>query len=382
VVNPAKPLGRSVRAFIASLAVALLGALALAPASEALPGKFWGIVPQGLPTSESFARMKRGGVDSVRVPIHWASVQPAAGTAPNWSGVDGAVASAAAVGLDVLPFVYGAPAWAVPSVPVPGSGGSFRAPRGLPVSGAGRTGWTAFLQLAVQRYGPNGTFWAENPGLVPRPIRTWQIWNEENFKYFVVHPNPVEYGKLVKLSYGAIKSIDPGAKIILGGMFARPKEALFKGKPPQAYFAAEFLDLMYKRMPGIKSKFDGVALHPYTSKYQYLLPEIEEVRAVMEAHGDIGTGFWITELGWSSGKPQRGNSFAKGRSGQVRELKGAFSTLRQQASKWRLKGVYWFSFEDAPGACNFCDGSGLFTELLAPKPSWRAYVSFAGGSAG
>ena len=61
-----------------------------------------------------------------------------------------------------------------------------------------------------------------------RPIRTWQIWNEENFKYFVARPNPAEYGKLVKLSYAAIKGVDPGAKMILGGLFARPNEATYK----------------------------------------------------------------------------------------------------------------------------------------------------------
>jgi len=372
-----KPIGSSLRAFAASLLVAILGALALAPASQALPGKFWGIVPQGLPSSEAFTRMKRGGVDSVRIPIYWGSAQSAPGVAPDFSAVDSAIGRAAAAGLDVLPFVYGAPTWAVPSRPVPGSGGGVHAPLRLPAAGAAGQAWTAFLQQAVARYGPNGTFWTENPGLAPRPVRTWQIWNEENFKYFVVKPNPVEYGKLVKISYAAIKAVDPGAKIVLGGMFARPNEARFKVKPPQAYFATDFLEQMYKRVPGIKSKFDGVALHPYTTEYQNVALQIEEVRAMMKAQGDAATGLWVTELTWSSGRPD--NGFAKGRQGQVKQLKGAFSALVRNAAKWRLKGVYWFSLEDAQGACNFCDGSGLFTETFVPKPSWRAYVQFAGG---
>ena len=54
-----------------------------------------------------------------------------------------------------------------------------------------------FVSGAVERYGPGGSFWAEHPSLPQRPIRTWQIWNEENFKYFVAKPNPAEYGKLV-----------------------------------------------------------------------------------------------------------------------------------------------------------------------------------------
>ena len=112
-----------------------------------------------------------------------------------------------------------------------------------------------------------------------RPIRIWQIWNEPNFKYFVARPNPAEYGKLVKLSSAAIKGADPGAKVILAGLFARPKRGdVDNGKPPQAYFATDFLEQMYKTTPGIKSKFNGVALHPYTGSYQDLTPEIEEVR--------------------------------------------------------------------------------------------------------
>ncbi len=68
------------------------------------------------------------------------------------------------------------------------------------------------------------------PACRQRPIRTWQIWNEENFKYFVVRPSPSDYGKLINVSYAAIKSVDPGAKLILGGMFARPKEAEYKAQ--------------------------------------------------------------------------------------------------------------------------------------------------------
>ncbi len=36
--------------------------------------------------------------------------------------------------------------------------------------------------------------------------------------------------------------------------------------------------------------------------------------------------------------------------------------------KWKLQRVYWFSVDDQAGACNFCDGSGLFgTRLQAEE---------------
>jgi len=353
------------------------------PVAGAVPAKFWGVVPQNVPTSEQLARIHRGGVDSVRMPIFWSAVQPTQGGAPEWSGVDAAVGRAAQAGVDVLPYFSSAPAWAVPSGSVPGTHGLAAAPIRLPATGAAVSAWSAFLRLAVERYGPGGVFWTTHASIPARPIRTWQIWNEENFKYFVVRPNPAEYGKLVKASSTAIKGVDPGAKILLGGLFARPNEARFKVKPPQAYFASDFLAQMYKRTPGIKSKFDGIALHPYTSEYQNLAPDIEEVRAVLKANGDAGKGLWITELGWSSETPNTADSFAKGVRGQVKQLKGSFSMLTRNQARWHLRGVYWFSLEDGtPQACNFCGGAGLFGPGFAPKPAWKAYVKFSGGSVG
>lgn len=366
------------RAFVAALAITVL--LAAAPvAALAVPGTFWGVVPQDNVGLDRFERLKRGGVDSVRVPIFWGNVQPVQGGGFDWSSVDGTVTAATTAGLEVLPFLYGAPAWAVPSAVVPGSGG-VRAPKFLPVnSGVQRAGWQLFAREAVLRYGPGGSFWATHPGVPPRPIGTWQVWNEPNFKYFVVRPNPTEYGKLVKLSSTAIRGADPSAKLVLAGLFSRPLEATFKRRPPQAYFAADFLNRMYLTTPGIKRSFDGVALHPYTGNYRNFVPYIEEVRDVLAAHRDAGKGLWLTEVSWSSEAPRAGNSFNKGRAGQATQLRGAFNLVRANQRKWKVRRVYWFSVEDKPNSCNFCGGAGLFTEAFAPKPAWRAYVGFAGG---
>lgn len=375
-----KRTGRGARAWTGSLAVALVGLTAFASAAQALPANFWGVVPQATPSDEQLQLLKRGGVDSVRIPIEWGAVQPARGVAPDWSNVDTMVTRAANAGVEVLPFLSGAPAWAVPAVFVPGSGKTAKAPSHLPVSGAAASAWSSFVTQAVARYGPNGSFWAEHPAVPPRPIRTWQIWNEENFKYFVAKPNPAEYGKLVKLSYTAIKSTDPGAKAILGGMFALPKGCRSKAKPKRAYCAKDFLDLMYLTNPGIKAKFDGVALHPYSYFYPELRPRIEEFRAVLKENFDSGKGLWITELGWSSQHPTRANLFAKGLNGQAAQLKGAFSLLESRQAKWKLRQVFWFSVDDQAGSCNFCDGSGLFGQGFVPKKSWFSYVKFAGGT--
>jgi polysaccharide biosynthesis protein PslG len=371
---------RILHACSAALAVMAVSAV-FASAAQALPAGFWGVVPQSHLTTEQFQRLGQGGVESVRIPVGWGSVQPVKGGPFDWSGFDNQVEEAAKAGIKVLPFLSGAPEWAVPAKTVPGARG-LKAPAHLPVSGAARTGWVSFLGAAVARYGPTGGFWAEHPGVPVRPIRVWQIWNEPNFKYFIARPNPADYGKLVKISHTALRAADPGAQVVLAGLFARPKGArTAAGKHKSLnWYASDFVSQMYKRTPGIKTRFQGVALHPYTIRAKELPGVTEEFRKVLSANKDGGKGLWITELGWSSGKSSAGNLFAKGPAGQARELRTAFSTLRSKQVKWKLKSVFWFSVDDAPGACNFCDGSGLFGPGFTPKQSWFSYVRFAGGA--
>jgi hypothetical protein len=365
---------RRVRLWLASFAIALVGALAVSSSASALPASFWGVVPQVGPNAEELARLKRGGVDSIRLPVSWGSIQPSRRGGFDWSSIDSFIAAAVKARIEVFPFLSTAPSWAVPV------DRRFGSSEFLPVrSGLQRSGWKQFVSQAVLRYGPHGTFWSENPELPARPIRTWQVWNEPNFKYFVAQPNPAEYGKLVQLTYAAARAIDPGASIVLGGLFARPIEATFHVRPRQAYFASEFLEGMYKSTPGIASKFQGYALHPYTGSYKNLPGRIEEVRRVLARNHDAAKPLYITELGWSSEPPQPHNSFAKGVAGQARELKGAFQLLTANQRKWNLQRVFWFSVSDYAGLCNFCGGSGLFRNGFKPKPAWNAYVRFAGG---
>lgn len=374
-------MSRMLRAW--TLALTLMATFAIfASTAQALPPGFWGVVPQSHLDAEKFQRLSRGGVESMRMPLAWAAVQPSQESTLDWSAFDNQVEEAAKAGIKVLPFITGAPEWAVPAVKVPGAGGLV-APARLPVSGAARTGWVNFLTAAVARYGPTGSFWSEHPGVPKRPIRNWQVWNEPNFKYFIAKPNPGEYGKLVKLSYTALRAADPGAQVILAGLFARPKGArnAKTGKHKSLnWYASDFVNAMYALTPGVKTRFNGVALHPYTIRASELTPVTEEFRKVLTTHGDGAKGLWLTELGWSSGKASGGNQFAKGPGGQARELRAAFTTLRSKQAKWKLKSVYWFSVDDAPGACNFCDGSGLFGSGFIPKKSWFEYVKFAGGT--
>jgi hypothetical protein len=375
-----------------TLATALLVTLALTllpvPAAQALPARFFGIAPQEALTDADTARMNRGGIDVVRVPVAWSVVQPTRDGGYEWDHFDSQVQLAAQNNLQVLPVLYHSPRWA--------TGNETR----LPIyTAAQRQAWKAFLREAVSRYGPDGVFWQPDPvqqaaeacatpcatvrsatgrvapGTPIIPIREWQLWNEQNFFYFTKPASPKRYARLLRISSPAIRNISPSAKIILGGLFGRPKE-----RPPKAMAAAAFLDKLYN-IRSIKSYFDGVALHPYAATARQLQHISESIRRVMRRNGDGRTGFYITEVGWGS-QANSDVSFEKGLAGQARELRRAYRYLTSNQRRLNLKAVYWFAWKDVAGStCRYCDSVGLFRggSGFSAKPAWHAFVRFTGG---
>ncbi len=338
------------------------------------PKGFFGIGPQTTLTDEDAAYMVAGGIESVRWPMTWGAIQPSARGGYNWESFDPVVAVAARHGLQVLPFLYSTPHWLA---------GKYTT---LPVSSArARNAWTAFLQAAVRRYGPGGEFWKlHKPGVVkyepairrPVPIRTWQIWNEANFFYFAYPVSPQRYAKLVQISSPAIKAVDPGAKVVLSGLFGEPTAHGAKGMPASRFLAAVY------RSPGIKSRFDGIALHPYAVDDETLEELVEGLHEVtVENHDRVP--LYITEMGWGSQNDFQQVAFEQGIRGQVKQLRGAYGYLLENRSRLDLKQVYWFSWKDLKGTCTFCDSVGLFHggNGFHPKPAWHAFVSLTGGRA-
>jgi hypothetical protein len=372
----------------AAAAVALFAGVQAGSAAAPIraPKGFFGIDPQSVPTERDVSYMKAGGIETVRWPMAWSTAQPTPRTF-DWDEFDEVVAVAAKQGLKVLPFVYSTPAWVALK------------PTTLPVlNGRARRAWAGFLQAAVERYGPGGEFWAERrprvvgapgglpyePALPPRPapivtpvpIRSWQVWNEANFFYFAKPASPQRYTKLLKLSSPAIKAVDPGAKVILGGLFAEPTARGSNGMT-----AVKFLDTVY-RSPGIKRLFDGIALHPYAVDAETLEEFVEELHDVtLENHDRVP--LYVTEMGWGSQDNFEEVAFEQGIRGQVKQLRDSYAYLLQNRNRLNLKQVYWFSWKDFRPACNFCDSVGLFRQgaKFRAKPAWHTFLSFTHGRA-
>jgi hypothetical protein len=340
----------------------------LAPASaQALPRGFFGIAPQTPLGDADFARMRSGGVETIRLSMPWSSIQRSPRSDYDWSGFDAAMTDAAKNRIGILPVLGTSPGWAT---------GNWRR---MPVDGGrARRGWAEFVRAAVERYGPGGEFWAEHgPGtdrpLPAMPIHAWQIWNEENFFYFVKPVSVGRFARLLAITRPAIRRADPRAEIVLGGLFGAPKQGM-----PRALDAVDFLDQLYRR-GGVKANFDAVALHPYAADVAELRRQVEAVRQTMARHGDRRSSLYVTEMGWGSAYNPKTVAFEVGLQGQARELRAAYRYLIANHGRLKLKQVDWFSWKDLPGACSFCDSSGLFRAgaKFRPKPAWRAFVSFA-----
>ncbi|HEX2265631.1 MAG TPA: hypothetical protein VHH14_05050 [Solirubrobacterales bacterium] len=337
----------------------------LAPAAaQAVPRGFFGIVPQTPIDAEDLARMSSGGIETVRLPVSWAATQPTRRSDYNWAGMDAIVADAAEERIEILPVLGTSPNWAT---------GNWRR---MPVdSGGQRRAWGEFVRAAVERYGTRGEFWAEHgPGSddpLPRtPIRAWQVWNEENFFYFVKPVSPGRFARLLAVTRRAMRQADPRAEIVLGGLFGRPKQGM-----PRALDAVDFLRQLYRKR-GVKANFDAVALHPYAADVAELRSQVEEVRRTMVRNGDRRSGLYLTEIGWGSAYNPQTVAFEVGLRGQARELRRAYGYLLANRGRLNLRQVDWFTWKDIPGSCNFCDSSGLFRqgERFRPKPAWRAFV--------
>ena len=353
------------RGLVAAALVALLACLTLlsSPAGAdtgpraGVPRVFWGIGPQTAVPASDYTRMKRIGADSVRTVLYWPTAQPTAPGGFDWGPLDALVVDTARRGLEILPVLYGTPGW------VAGD------PRNLPVRTARqKRAWARFVRAAIGRYGPRGAFWRSHPGLPKRAFRRWQVWNEPNYHYFARPVSPGRYAALLKHTSRALHSVDPGAQVILGGLFGRPRE-----RPPRAYSAAAFLRGVY-RVRGTRAAFDSVALHPFAHSASDLPGIIGGVRRVMRRRRDGRAGLWITEIGWGSA---RDTAFEKGPLGQARELRRAFRLLLARLRAWRIRRVYWFSWEDVRGSCSFCDSTGLVRASGRPKPAYRAYRGIA-----
>jgi hypothetical protein len=342
---------------IATLATLVLVLASASQASAAAPRSFYGVMAANDPDASEIARMGAGKVGTLRINFVWGAVQPTEGAAYDWSHYDAIIVAAAQEGIRVLPTVYSSPAWAAKR-------------NNFPPDQAHRNDFRNFVSAAAARYGANGTFWSENPGVPKVPVIWWQFWNEVNSpSFWYPKPSAKQYVGLLRVFHDGITSGDPSAKIALAGLFRTPQVK-------NGVDLDQFLPAIYRRHA--KPLFDAAAIHPYATTPAQALDAVQETRKIMLRFKDRGASLWITEVGWASGgnptpltvSPQRQASY----------LRNVFNLAAKNRGRLHINGLVWYSWRDLPGGVWF-DHTGLFTQTFDSKPAWDAFTSLTGGSA-
>ena len=295
--------------------------------------------------NQQLAVLRAEGVQIVRSDLPWALVQPLA-PRPNhagwrWARTDAWEAAFARHGLTWEPIIDYSVGWAKTC---PG----FCAP-------ASNSTYAAFAEAVAARYGPRGRFWSEHPHLRAFPVRAFEIWNEENVPTY--HVSPGRYASLYMAARQAIKRVDPGATVIVGGL----------GDDGGAYSPRQDYPSLYVRQlfasqPGLAGHVDGFGLHPYGASG----PDVEQwtvhFRQTLDSLGEASAPIYVTEFGWPTGT-------SRGESWRAQQMSFLGTALTHSNCGVGLVAPYdWVN----PGAVSL-DDFGL-AEAGAPSASGGARV--------
>lgn len=223
-----------------------------------------------------FNELKKLGIVWVRWDMDWSEIQKDGPTRYNWSGSDLVAKILKEYNLQSLVILGYAPKWAGEVGCVPDNHCS---PQDAQI-------FANFATQAALRY--KGT------------IKNWEIWNEQNSRAFwSPKPSVEKYSEVLKASYAAIKTVDPTATVITGGL--SPVEGSSSTIEP-----VKFVTKLYAL--NSKDSFDAIALHPYayplspasTQPWNYWF-QMYKVYDIMNINGDAKKDIWITEYGAPTG---------------------------------------------------------------------------------
>jgi hypothetical protein len=321
-----------------------------------------------------FALMARSGVESVRLQVAWAGLEPARGIY-DWKASDRLFAAAARHRIQILANVMTTPMWASerpkdanPAIWPP------RDPR-----------WFGtFMRRLVERYGPRGTFWEAHPSVPRVPVRWWQIWNEPMARvYWAKRPWAPSFTRLLRAGYTAVHREDRGAKVVAASLATFGRYTAWDGARD-----------LYRA--GAGRSFDVISVHPFTSgtipvaqSVDRVIATVRRVRQVMRGAGDARTPIILTEVSWPAALGRVPKDRLLGLEttprGQEQRLRAAYARLARERRSLRIAQVYWFTWAspydaDSPGSDVPYRFSGLTkfaNGVFTPMHVLRTYASVA-----
>jgi cellulase (glycosyl hydrolase family 5) len=274
--------------------------------------------------------------------------------------LDDLVANASRSGLRVMINITGTPKWA---------NGNHTA-NYLPKS---TSTFATFARMLATRYnGHNGH----------GSVSLYSVWNEPNLQQFL-YPQysgkkivgPLNYGKLFKVAYAAIKAGNPLAKVAVGETSAQGRD-----KPATGVSATVSPGTFAKVLSTVKGlKFDAWAHHPYPTartakpleKVRYpnvTLSTLPTFEANLKKEFHKVVPIWITEYGHET-KPAQPKGIST--SLQASYAKQALTIARADPN---VQMFIWFTFRDNSGNPW---KSGVENSNGTHKPSFSSFSALA-----
>jgi hypothetical protein len=284
------------------------GDFASASTSQRVPDGYYGVNYPAIGTDSDsqrrlhLAAIADSGLDEIRNTIHWNEIEPTAptGTTHRYRFVrpDLWIGDAAREGLRTQATLTYTPDWNDTDDLVCNVFGAVsHGPNDL-------NAYALALEQMVRRYGPGGSFWDEHPSLPYRPVRTWEIWNEQNLtSYWCPAPDAHRYAEMFVLAAEAVKRIRPNASVVVGGMtLASPSGS--------AVDPGSFLRAAVAHRPALAQLADAVAVHVYPQGSIEQQLQVFEVFRDELRQGNVpdSTPMLVNEVGWSTGG---GNPFSE-----------------------------------------------------------------------
>jgi polysaccharide biosynthesis protein PslG len=350
--TPFRNVRRAVVAIAAALAVTVLPSTAFGAAKGIETEITWG-VPSSVQNQDA-SSMRDLGVGWTRLTLSWASAEPSKKGSLDSTYLNqfsAALSLARGTGAHVIVDVYQAPQWASGSTD-----------KDAPPQSA--KDYQDFIWQMAYRF--------------KGQVDAYEIWNEENLgRYWGGSVNPGAYANLVKMAYWGVKSADPGAQVVFGGMSMNDWD---------------FLQSAYNAVPDLGNYYDVMAIHPYSAVWSPDLVRFDgngrittdsfagyrEVRRVMLDHGN-DKPLYFTEMGWSTtSQPNMGVSAQQ----QADYTTLAWKCMQQDSYVqvgilYELRNNYW-----ANDADTWEDQLGLTTTGWSHKPAYDAFRAIDPGQGG
>jgi hypothetical protein len=295
--------------------------------------------------------MKTAGARWVRMDVNWAVIQAGGPSSYDWARFDRVAASARSRGFTVLAEILYTPGWAR----VAG------APAESPP--ANLEDYARFARAAVAHYAPLG-------------IHAYEVWNEpNNASFWQPRADVARYTAMLKVAYPAIKSVDPSAIVVSGGMSPAVDDR--RNISPLTFLRGIYAN-------GGKGFFDAVGHHPYCypaypgdarawSAWYQMYGTSPSLRSIMADNGDSGKQIWATEFGAPTNGP---SGTSVGEQTQAAMLTRAFDLFQRYG--W-AGPMFWYSQRDVGTTTDSQENFyGILRHDFSAKPAFAAYATATG----